>query len=788
MQKPFDENLKIQVVDKLFIKNKPSINIDINSDSYKRLLFNKLNKIENIVENAYNFEILPLEKEPLKKQMVDCLYIEGIPEKEFEEFESNKIEVEMEERLYGKKIKLGKMIRFDDEKTSIEARDSLQILPIEKEPLKKQLVDDLYIEGIYSIKPENKIQNVDRLHIFKTPKPENVVVPGEFLEILPMEKEPLKQQKVDALFIEGLLLNKAENIIQNVDKLSIMKTPRSLNIMETRDNIELYPIEREPFKKQLVDDLYIEKQNLVKPENKIQKVDKLSILKTPRPQNIVEATENLEILPISKEPLKKQLIDALQIEGLSLIKPENKIQNTDKLTIFKTEKPENIIEENDFLVIMPSEKEPLQKQLVDDLYIESIKTIKPINQIQNIDQLFIIKTPKPDNIIEINDSIQILPKEKAPLQRQTIDSLFIEKLIITKPLNKIQNVDTIALYTIPKPLNIIESTENLEIMPLEKEPLKKQLTDALYVEGIKNLPIFKNLTEINNDELEILQNKEIVPLLHQVVDAIYIEGEQKATNEIQQISLMTILKTEKSPNVIESKENLFIEAKAKEELKCQIIDKLLIEGNIRDDNEIQNVEKMEILKNPKIIENLIEERDNILLPANEREALKRQLVDKLLIEGNIMPDNKIQIVDKLEILRKPKPDNIIEVKESLFIPPKEKELYQNQIVDNILIEAKSREDNIMQNVGQMEILKTPKPENIIEENDNIFIPPKAKEPLMKQLIDDLFIERKPKKENEMQNVDKLDILSKPKIMPENVIEENDNIFIPPKEKEPLKSQ
>ena len=737
MQKPFDENLKIQVVDKLFIKNKPSLNI--NTESYKRLLFNKLNQRENIVENTYNFEIIPIEKEPLKKQLVDSLYIEAGQNKSINEIYPDKIEVDIKEKLYGKKIQ-EKIIRFENEKTSIEANDSLQILPIEKEALKKQLVDNLYIEGNYSIKPENKIQNVDSLHIFKTARPENIIDAGENLEILPVEKMPLKKQLIDALYIEGLELTKTQNVIQNVDKLSIMRTPRALNVMEIKDNIEIDPMEREPLKKQLVDDLYIERLNSIKPENKIQNIDKLSIFKTPRPENIIEPNDNLEILPIAKEPLKKQIIDSLQIEGLSLIKPENKIQNIYKLTILKTAKPENIIEIKDFLEILPTQKEPLQKQLVDDLYIESLKTTKPVNKIQCTDQLTIFKSQKPLNIIETGDIIQILPKQKDPLQKQVVDSLYIEKLQQTKPLNKIQNIDKISLFTIQRPLNLIELNENIEILPIEKEPLKKQLTDSLYVEGAKYLPTFKNLTMVNGDELEILKKKEQILLLKQVVDSIYVEGVPKIDNEIQQTSLMTILKTERSPNVIESMKDLFISSKEKEQLKCQIIDKLLIEGNNKDVNEIQNVDKLEILKSPKKLENVIEEKDNIVLLANEREALKNQIVDKLLIEGNMIPDNKIQIVDKIEILRKPRDENIIEAKESLYIPPKDKELYQNQNVDKILIEANNRENNLVQNVEKMIILKTPKPENIIEENDNIFIPSNEKEPLQKQLVDDLFIE------------------------------------------------
>lgn len=46
----------------------------------------------------------------------------------------------------------------------------------------------------------------------------------------------------------------------------------------------------------------------MKPINKIQNINKLTILKVPKPQNGIESKGNLEILSIEKEPLQKQII------------------------------------------------------------------------------------------------------------------------------------------------------------------------------------------------------------------------------------------------------------------------------------------------------------------------------------------------------------------------------------------------------------------------------------------------------------------------------------------------
>ena len=643
-QKLKNENLRIQLIDSLYIKNYP------NQDK----IINYTKPSNNIIENNYNIEILPYEKEPLKKQLIDNLYIEG-----------NDVFVNKEEREEIISVYRGKKIlgnKFNKNKTQIEPRDNLEILPLEREPLRKQIVDSLYIEGFIPLKPENRIQNIDKLSIPRTMKPtNNIIQEGDSLEIIPLEKEPLKKQLVDDMYIEGTTSIKPENKIQNIDKLCIFRSPRPLNLIEPGENLEILPLEKEPLKKQLIDDLYIERIMSLKPENKIQNIDKLSIFRTPRPDNIIEEGDNLEIISIEKEkePLKKQLVDDLYIERIMLLKPENKIQNIDKLSILRTMKPiNNSIEEGESLEILPLEKDPLKKQLVDDLYIEGQILTKPDNKIQNIDKLSIFRTPRPDNIIEEGDNLEILKLKKEPLKKQLVDDLYIEKILLTKPENKIQNIDKLTILKNERPENIIEEKDNIEILPKEKEPLKSQVVDKLYVEGKKTLPIHKDLIVDTIDPIEVLK-KEKEPLNSQVIDSLCIEGLERKENEIQNTSLMTILRTARPLNNIEAIEDLFIKAKEKEKepLKKQLVDDLYIEKIIKPENNIQNIDKMEILRTPKKILNIVEERDNIHLLPKEKEPLKKQLVDDLLIEKNKKPENNIQNIDKVEILRTPKPEN-----------------------------------------------------------------------------------------------------------------------------------
>ena len=838
--KPFKNNLKIQLVDRLLIRN------NLNLEGYNKLYGKSKNQY--MIENNYNICILPIEREPLKKQLVDKLFIEG----------SGK------EILSGYREKKIIEFKFSPNKMIIEPKDNLEILPIEREPLKKQLVDDLYIEGLFLMKPENKIQNIDKLTILRSPKKlNNIISPRDSIELLGLQKAPLKKQLVDDLYIEGFFLMKPENKIQNIDKLTIFRAPRPQNIIEPKDNLEILPIEREPLKKQLVDELYIEGLLLMKPENKIQNIDKLTILRAARPQNIIEPKDNIQIISLKKEsePLKKQLVDDLYIEGLFLMKPENKIQNIDKLSIFRAPRPQNVIEPKDNLEILRKEKEPLIKQLVDDLYIEKLINIKPENKVQNIDKIEILRIPKSNNVIvesrdnieilpkpknplklqlidslsiegaerpkneiqsidkinilkapktilnviEERDNIHLYPKEKEPLTKQLVDDLMIERNII-KPENKIQNIDKMTILKAPKPENIIEEKDNIFIAPKIKEPLKNQNIDSLLIEGI-NRPENK-IQEV--DKMEILRapkstnisieekdslfipRKEKEPLEKQLVDDLMIEKSiKKYDNTVQNIDKIEILKTPKPQNVIEEKDNIFIEPKKKEPLKSQIIDSIIVEGINRPENNIQNVDKIEILRSPKSQKIIIEEKDSLFIPPIIKEPLKDQKVDSIIIEGNNRPENKIQEVDKMEILRTSKPINmIIEENDSLFIPSKEKIPLKSQGIDKITIEGIEHPDNKIQNIDKIEILKTIKPKNIIiEEKDSIFIPPKEKALLKQQRCDKLFIEKEPKPENKIQRIDDIEILEFYK-SPRNNKEmvENDNIFIPPKEKKPLKNQ
>ena len=73
---------------------------------------------------------------------------------------------------------------------------------------------------------------------------------------------------------------------------------------------------------------------------------------------------------------------------------------------------------------------------------------------------------------------------------------------------------------------------------------------------------------------------------------------------------------------------------------------------------IENVEKLDILKNIKKQENnIIEIQDYIFIPTKEKkkENLNQKLVDSIYIENNPNPENISQSIDKIEISHESKP-------------------------------------------------------------------------------------------------------------------------------------
>ena len=79
-----------------------------------------------------------------------------------------------------------------------------------------------------------------------------------------------------------------------------------------------------------------------------------------------------------------------------------------------------------------------------------------------------------------------------------------------------------------------------------------------------------------------------------------------------------------------------------------------IEKIQRPENEVQFNEDI-IIKGDKPRSNWkdieIEERDQLEISGNEKEPLQTEYIDELLLEGEIKPENEIQLIDQMEILK-----------------------------------------------------------------------------------------------------------------------------------------
>ena len=80
-------------------------------------------------------------------------------------------------------------------------------------------------------------------------------------------------------------------------------------------------------------------------ENLSEDRERIHLEKTKRPENDMEQRDSIEIVALEKDPLVRQLIDALYVAGI--VKPENDVQRTGEMEIAKTPKPENVLEQRD---------------------------------------------------------------------------------------------------------------------------------------------------------------------------------------------------------------------------------------------------------------------------------------------------------------------------------------------------------------------------------------------------------------------------------------------------------
>ena len=106
-------------------------------------------------------------------------------------------------------------------------------------------------------------------------------------------------------------MDKPDNEIQLIDQMEILRTARPLNEVDYIDEIQILKEE--------------------KPANEIEKIDRIELksqqeapkVKEPQVFNL-EERDSIEILSEPLMPLQKEYVDELKIKGIT--KPENEIQ------------------------------------------------------------------------------------------------------------------------------------------------------------------------------------------------------------------------------------------------------------------------------------------------------------------------------------------------------------------------------------------------------------------------------------------------------------------------------
>jgi len=211
---------------------------------------------------------------------------------------------------------------YKDLNIDIETRDSIEILPTIKTPLKAQKVNEMFISPLQSI---NYIQIVDNLTILNDNKTKRIKIEErDSIEILPTIKKPLKAQKVSQMFIKCLEI--PEFLIQNLDNMAIIKQLKIGNLIESRDSININSEEKTPLQAQHTENMIIDSYEISKNENIniISVKEKKDILKTPRNKYYPKIRNSIEHIPLKKSPLQLKTIEDLRNKYLKKYKSENK--------------------------------------------------------------------------------------------------------------------------------------------------------------------------------------------------------------------------------------------------------------------------------------------------------------------------------------------------------------------------------------------------------------------------------------------------------------------------------
>ena len=356
------------------------------------------------------------------------------------------------------------------------------------------------------------------------------------------------------------------------------------------------------------------------------------------------------------------------MEILRTPKPENEVNYIDEIEILNVEKPANEIEK------------------IDDFNLKPDTTYQRMTKLRQLG-------------IEERDSLEILAQPKEPLQTEYIDELYIQGEI--RPANEIQVIDQMEILKSPKPENEVNYIEDIQLLSQPKKPLMIDNQDYLEIKIDQRLKRQKpeDFRIIARDSVEILSAPR-EPLQTEYIDEINIQGNIRPDNEIQLIDQMEILPTEKRNLIVQNIDVLTIVRDYDQLFMKPIWDMLDVQvsggltitsiprGNVG--LELQDIDNFEIIG--EYNQPLLEQEYINSIEIVERNALAHQFVNN---EIEYMDDLQISPNrNEIRLLAVNMPVNQYEIEEldDIEIIGKSKEEFEIEQIDKI-----SYQDKVIQN-------------------------------------------------------------------------------------------
>ncbi len=574
-----------------------------------------------------------------------------------------------------------------------DCKDSIEILPTPKPPLEEDYLDEIHLGPYKEIPPNLEIDPLESIQVLKTPRPENIVEFRDTMEILPEPKEPLQEENLDRFVIEKM--ERPEDEIVPLDGIEILKAPRPENIQEPRDSIEILPEPRKiPLVGQREDNFTIEPKIQYPPEE--EPVDSFELLAKPKAPLDIQPRDKIQINPIPEEPiyLKCQKEDDFQLKNKP--KPPTDKQVLDSFEILRKPRPLNNVQPRDAIEILPKPMEPiyLDCENVGEINLPGEKHIWKTDE-QHLDSFDFFPKVKPENQVQSRDSIEIVPEPLEPLilTCQKEDEFSIDRK--EHAPNVEQSLVGFEILKAKKPDNVVQFNDNINIIPEPLEPIKLHCAPADDFQ-IDKKPKLPNEIQFGDNMNIIAEPEEPIKLHCAPADDFQIDKKPKLPNEIQFGDNMNIIaepeepiklhcapaddfqidKKPKLPNEIQFGDNMNIIAEPVEPIKlhCAPADDFEIDKKPKLPNKIQFGDNMNILAVPaepvKLhcspaddfeidkkakLPNAIQFGDNMNILAVPAEPVKLHCspADDFEIDKKEKLPNKIQFGDNMNIIAVP---------------------------------------------------------------------------------------------------------------------------------------